>query len=224
MSTITELENPPSLGADTLARKWVLDVDLNHGISGTPDWFRVRGVQDQSPSEDPEVQDSSTYDSQGWKSSTVTAMGWGWELTLVRKTDETGAAYDTAQEYIRSRSLQMGPGNVCHVRAYEWNGIDGPRVQAYEGLCGVAYSEQGGDMTAISTAKVTLTGQGRRVDIAHPLGPVAWQATTAYSRGQQVFGAAGVLLQAATTGTSGATAPTSTALTDGTVTWRLIAS
>ena len=77
MSTlITELENPTDLGADTLARKWVLDVDVAYGISGTPSWVRLRGVQDQSPSEDPETQDSSTYDSGGWKSSAVTAMGW----------------------------------------------------------------------------------------------------------------------------------------------------
>lgn len=165
------LQNPAQLGGDTLARKWVIDVDTAYGTAGaaTPTWVRIRGIQDQAPSEDPTTQDSSTYDSMGWKSTAVTALGWGWECTVARKAAADGVTYDPAQEYLRHKSLQMGPGNVAHIRAYEWNGIDGPRVQAYEGLVGVAYAEQGGGMDALSTAKITLTGQGARKDIDHPL-------------------------------------------------------
>ena len=220
---VQKLENPDPLGADTLARKWTLDVDVNYGISNTPKWVRIRGIQDQSPSEDPETQDSSTYDSGGWKSTAVTAMGWGWEITVARKTAD-GVVYDTGQEYLRQKSLRMGPANVAHIRAYEWNGLDGPRVQAYEGLVGVAYSEQGGDMTALSSAKITLSGQGRRIDTPHPCGPTAWQSSTPYVVGDQVLVADGSVLQATTAGTSGATMPTKTQLTDGSVTWKVVST
>lgn len=220
---ITNLESGATLGAATLARKWVIDVDFNYNTgTSTPDWHRIRGIQDQSPSEDPETQDDSDYDSRGWKSEAVTAMGWGWELTVGRKTAEDGVTYDPAQEYLRLKSLQMGPGNVAHVRAYEWNGVNGPRVQAYEGLVGVSYAEQGGDMTELSSAKINLTGRGARTDIPHPAGPKAWAATTAVVVGQQVTIADGTVLQAVKAGTSGATAPTKTNLTDGSVTWKVV--
>ena len=130
--------------------------------------------------------------------------------------------YDTAQEYLRAKSLQMGPGNVAHIRAYEWNGVDGPRVQAYEGLVGVAYAEQGGDMTALSSAKFTLSGQGRRRDIPHPAGPVEWETGAAYVVGDQITIADGSVLQATTPGTSGSTEPTVSSLTDGEVTWKVV--
>lgn len=230
-ATVSNLENPITLGADTLARKWVIDVNFNYGISDTPDWVRIRGITDQSPSEDPDTQDSSTYDSQGWKSSSVTAMGWGWELTVMRKVDADGVTYDDAQEYLRLRSLQMGPGNVAEVRAYEWNGVSGPRVQAYRGLVGVSYAEQGGSMEALSSAKITLSGQGRRYDIAHPAAPSSWVTATAYTVGEQVKLTGGAVLQATVGGTSGATQPTVPALpantvTDGTapnqITWKVI--
>ena len=97
-------------------------------------------------------------------------------MTVSRKVAADGVTYDIGQEYLRSKSLQIGPGNVAQVRAYEWNGLNGPRIQAYTGLVGVAYAEQGGEMSALSTANITLSGQGPRYDIAHPLGPAAWAA------------------------------------------------
>lgn len=224
MSTelINALENSVPLGGDTLARKWVLDVNVNYGATGAASWVRVRGVQDQSPSESPETQDSSTYDSGGWKSSAVTAMSWGWELTVMRKVADDGVTYDTAQEYFRSKSAQLGPGNIAEIRAYEWNGVDGPRVQAYQGLVGVSYVEQGGAMEALSSAKIVLTGQGRRLEIAHPGGPVEWVTLTPYTRGVQTIGSDASVLQVVTAGTSGATKPSATTLTDGTVVWKVV--
>lgn len=159
------------LGAATLARKWRIDV--NTGTKAAPVWVRVRGVSDFSPSEDPSTEDTSDYDSRGWKSETVTAMGWGAELTVERKQVVAAAApatYDPGQEFLRLHSVQMGVDNVIEVRYYEVNGTSGPKVQAYQGSVGVRWAEQGGGMDGKSTAKVTLGGQGQRVDIAHPAG------------------------------------------------------
>ena len=223
---IERVTNPPVEGGDTLARKWIIEFDLNYGISGTPNWAPLTAITDQTPQEDPSTQDSSTYDSNGWKSSTVTALGWGWEITVNRRAAADGRTYPTVQEYLRNKSLQMGPGNLAKVRAFEWNGVDGPRVQAYEGLVGVAYSEQGGGMDALAKARFTLTGNGKRTDIVHPLAPVPWTASTAHAVGSQVTVTGGTL-QAIKAGTSGASAPTNPAtvgatVNDSTVIWRRI--
>lgn len=166
MSVMTP--DPSALGASTLARKWRMDVDA--GTGGVADWLRVRGVSEFAPSDDPSTQDTTDYDSLGWKSSAVTALGWGVTLTVERKADDTDATeYDPAQEFLRLKAEQTGIDNVARIRYYEWNGLTGPRVQAYEGDVGVQWAEQAGASDAKSTAQITLTGQGVREAITHPL-------------------------------------------------------
>ncbi len=227
MSVMTPEVN--QLGAATNARKWRLDVNV--GTYAAPVWERLRGVSEFTPSSDPSTQDTTDYDSQGWKSSAVTALGWGVTITVERKVDdEVPTEYDAAQEFLRLKADQTGLGNVVDVRYYEWNGLEGPRVQAYRGKAGVQYAEQGGAPDAKSTAQITLTGQGTRAVIAHPLaayGATAWTATTAYAVGALVTIGAGTV-QATVAGTSGATAPGLPAangltVTDGSVTWVRIA-
>lgn len=224
MVTIADLETPPQKGGATLARKWILDVNFNYGVSETPDWVRLFGVTDMSPSEDQTTQDGATFDSGGWGSTVVTALSWGWEVTVSRETAADGVTYDPAQEYLRAKGLRQSPGNTCEIRAYEWNGEDGPRVQSYQGLVSVGYSEQVGAQDALSMAQFTLGGQGRRYDVAHPLGPQEWEVSTPYARGDQVFGSDDSVLQAVVAGTSAAAGPgpTASSLTDGTVTWKVV--
>lgn len=155
------------LGAVTLNRKW--RVDVNTGTTETPVWVPLRGIGEFTPTTEYTTQDTSDFDSEGFQSTSVTALGWGLEATVQRKTTaEDEAAYDAAQEALRLASEVMGLGNVVPIRYYEDNGPTGPKVQAYAGNVGVQWSEGGGDMTANSTATVTLMGQGRRVNITHP--------------------------------------------------------
>lgn len=165
MSTTYEPEVDP-LGPSTLARKWRCDV--NTGTAAAPIWVRVRGVSELTPSEEASTQDTTDYDAGGWSSTTNTQLGWGLELTVQRKTAEDGETYDPGQEFLRLRSDKLGPENQVTIRYYEVNGDQGPKVQAYQGTVGVAYAEQGGGTDAISTARITLAGQGRRLSIPHP--------------------------------------------------------
>lgn len=217
--TIAAIENSPSLGAPTLIRKWRIFVNL--GSSAAPNWTLVKGITNCTPQEEPTTQDASDYDSGGWKSTATTAYGWGYELEVTRKTASASDtySYDPAQEALRLKGYQQSPGNQIEVMAFEWSGPTGPRVQAYQGLTSVSYSEGSGDYSALSTARLTLSGMGKRLDIAHPFGPTVWAETTDYALHQQVFGSDGAVLQAQTAGTSGATAPSSSSLSDGTVTW-----
>lgn len=223
--TIAALENPTPLGGATLARKWVVQVDFSADPL-TPDWKTLRGIKTFAPSEDPTNQDDSVFDDGGWKSTVTTAFSWGAEATVSRKTKSATdrTAYDDVQEYLRLISYQQSPGNECRVRYFEWNGLDGPRVQAYTGQVSVSYRENGGAPDATSEAVIGLSGQGRRIDIAHPFGPAVWATGTVYTLGQRVFGSDGSVLQATTaTGTSGSTEPDENTLTDGTVTWKVVA-
>lgn len=155
------------LGASTLNRKWYLDV--NTGTLLLPVWTGVFGISDLQPSVDTTMQDDSDYDSEGYRSSTATALGWALNLTLQRKTTVAAAdEYDPGQEALRLVADEMGTDNRVHIRWYEMNGDLGPQTEAFEGHASVSWSPNGGPMDALSTVAVVLQGQGKRTAIAHP--------------------------------------------------------
>lgn len=154
------------LGATTLNRMW--RVEVNTGDDTTPVWTPVRGRTEFQPAQEPTLQDDSDFDGDGWKSQTVTAQAWSLAFKVARKVDETdNTTYDAGQEALRLASNEMGVANDVHVRWYELD-PDGPRVEAYEGHAAVSWSPDGGAMDALNLVSVTLTGKGRREQIAHP--------------------------------------------------------
>jgi hypothetical protein len=156
------------LGASTLNRKWYLDVNTN--THAAPTWVGVFGVEDLTPALDPSVQPDDDYDSNGWKASTITALGWTLGIKLARKvTTALATAYDPGQEVLRAAAQLMGASNRVEVRWYEMNS-GGPKVEAYQGYAAVSWTDDGGSMEANSTVTVTLTGQGSRDVITHPDG------------------------------------------------------
>lgn len=156
------------LGAGTLNRKWYLDV--NTGTHAAPTWVGVFGVEEFKPSLEPTLQDDADFDSGGYKSSAITAIGWSLGMKLARKVQAASAtAYDAGQEVLRAASALMGIGNRVEVRWYEMT-ASGPKVEAYTGYAAVSWSPDGGAMDALDTVSVTLTGQGARTAITHPDG------------------------------------------------------
>lgn len=166
------------LGAATLNRKW--RVDVNTGTYAVPNWVALAGIGEFQPTTDATTQDTSDFDSEGWKSESVTALGWGLESKLNRKVKTSDpAAYDDAQEVLRLAAVQIGEGNVVDVRWYEYGGVGRPTVEAYRGFAGVQWSDDGGGMDATSTVTTTLTGQGARTPITHPASEGAVAPTVA---------------------------------------------
>ena len=154
------------LGADTTARKWYLDV--NTGTNASPTWVGVFGLLDFKAPVAADVKDDSDYDSGGYKSSTVTALGWTVEFKVARKVQASVAtAYDPGQEVLRLASVNMGASNRVEVRWYEME-ASGPRVEAYQGYAAVSWAEDGGAMDALATVTIKLDGQGARTAITHP--------------------------------------------------------
>lgn len=154
------------LGASTLNRMWRLDV--NTGTTAAPVWTPVRGRTEFQNALEPTMQDDSDFDSDGWKSQTVTAQSWSLSFKVGRKADgANAAAYDAGQEALRSAAGKMGVGNSVHVRWYETT-PGGPRAEAYDGRAAVSWSPDGGGMDALNMVSVTLTGQGKRNVITNP--------------------------------------------------------
>jgi IPT/TIG domain-containing protein len=160
------------LGADQLARDWYVDVNI--GSFATPNWIPVNGWQDLKPTFNPTTQDSSDYDSAGYKDSAVTAIEWGVTGKLGRKTRASDPTqYDQGQEVLRLAAQQLGNGNRVDIRFYEAaGGIGGsgsnPRAEAYRGFTNVQWEPDGGGMEALNVVSVTLGGKGQRSSITHP--------------------------------------------------------
>jgi len=156
------------LGATTTNRKWFLDVDAASDAA-TPDWTGVHGITAFTPGVEGSLQDDSDFDGGGWGSQTNTRNAWANELTVKRGTvkGSTPKVYDPGQEILRLAGARTGEENSVHVRWYEME-RNGPRVEAYEGWAAVTWTDDGGDSAALSTATITLTGQGERIEIAHP--------------------------------------------------------
>lgn len=160
------------LGADQLARDWFVDVNI--GSFASPNWIPINGWQDLKPTFNPTTQDSSDYDSAGYKDSAVTAVEWGLTGKVGRKTLAANPLqYDQGQEVLRLAAAQMGNGNRVDVRFYEAaGGVGGsgtnPRVEAYRGYVNVQWEPDGGGMEALNVVSVTLGGKGQRTSITHP--------------------------------------------------------
>ncbi len=156
-----------TLGPSTTVRSWWLDV--NTGSTAVPIWTPVGGISNFKPSRDGNMEDDSDFDAGGFQSETKTAEKWSADVTLARKvTAASTTAYDPGQEFLRLKSYgKFGVANSCELRYYEME-EGGPRAEAYQGRASVAYSEEGGGMTALRTASCKLSGQGALVAIAHP--------------------------------------------------------
>ncbi len=146
----------------TLARKFKLEV--NTGTSDSPIWTQVRAIREFTPASDPTMEDDGDYDNDGWGSSVKTMATWSVTVALGRKVGVNSGNYDPGQEYLRVRDDEFGSTSVVEIRWFDRNG--GP--EAYQGYASVAWSPGGGGPSALDTATVTLSGQGRRNRITNP--------------------------------------------------------
>jgi hypothetical protein len=163
----TETTKAP-LGATTTNRKWYLDVDTS--ITSTPTWVGVFGITELKTGIEGSLQDDSDFDGEGWKSQVNTANQWSLEGKVkrgVKRPVTVPPVYDAGQEKLRLAGAETGVANSVHVRWYEME-PNGPRVESYEGFAAVTWSEDGGNMEALSMVSFTLTGQGKRLTPAHP--------------------------------------------------------
>jgi hypothetical protein len=110
----------------TLSRKFRVDVTTDLTLASG--WLQLNGIDDWSPQINPNLEETSAYDTTGWKTNEVTMQDWTATASLFRRI--VTSVYDPGQELIRATQGQFGTAARCGVRWYDKNG--GP--EAYSGV------------------------------------------------------------------------------------------
>ncbi|MBK3631560.1 hypothetical protein JHN52_01010 [Streptomyces sp. MBT97] len=147
-----------------LARRWRLELDMSAAKDGS-DWQLVVGVTDFKPAAEPNIEDSSDYDSGGWAGNTKTGQSWELGVTINRKINDQVKTYHPTHEVFRLASFAFGSASQVHVRYMDRDGLP----EAYEGTAIVTWTPSGGETTALDQVEMTLTGDGALVPITNPL-------------------------------------------------------
>ena len=144
-----------------LARRWALDVRALDSVDG--EFTRVRGINSFQPGLDPNMEDTTDFDNDGWTSQEKTMQGWSLSIGFIEKVGAEDLQQDRGQGILEEASDKFGPDSMVEARWYERNG-----ELAYQGVASVQFEPQGGSPTDLSTVNVTLQGNGERHRIDHP--------------------------------------------------------
>ncbi|GFH36637.1 phage tail tube protein [Streptomyces pacificus] len=145
-----------------LAREWRLEVNM--GTEETPDWQLCPGVREFQPASEPNIEDSSDYDSDGWAGNTKTAQSWELSVTIRRKANKSVKVFHPVHEKIRLAHYAYGAANLVHLRYMNRNGLP----EAYEGKAIPNWQPSGGEYTALGETEITFTGDGPLTPITNP--------------------------------------------------------
>ncbi|NNJ04146.1 hypothetical protein HHX38_08360 [Streptomyces sp. PKU-MA01144] len=148
-----------------LARRWRMDVNMGDDV--TPDYQLCPAITEFQPQWPPNIEESTTYDSDGWKDNDKTGQEWSVELTFNRKATPDSTAFSPVHEALRLASFAYGPDSKVGVRFYDRNGLP----EAYSGKVLVTWEDQGGESTDLGQVQVTLTGTGPLTPITNPVTP-----------------------------------------------------
>lgn len=146
-----------------LARRWRLEIDMSAAKDGS-DWQMVPGITEFNPAAEPNIEDSSSYDSDGWAENTKTGQSWELGVTVNRKINDQVKTYHPTHEAFRAAAFAFGSASEVHVRYFDRNGLP----EAYEGTALVTWAPSGGEYTALDQVEMTLTGTGPLTSITNP--------------------------------------------------------
>jgi hypothetical protein len=148
-----------------LARRW--KCDLNLGTDLVPDWQPLIAVTEFQPTFPPNIEEATTYDSEGWAENEKTLQSWEVAATFNRRINDQTLVFNDAHEALRTTAFASGSASKIGVRFYDRNGLP----EAYQGKALVEWEDQGGEATALGQVSVTLTGDGALSMIDNPLSP-----------------------------------------------------
>ncbi|WGH93876.1 hypothetical protein QDX21_03495 [Auritidibacter ignavus] len=147
--------------ASKLARDYAVEV---RPLNGAQEFVRVRGINNLTPGFEPNFEDTTDYDNDGWTSQEKTMQGWSLQLGMISKMDTESNALDKGQQVLQDAHDKFGSDSMIECRWYERDGGD----EAYEGVATVQWEPQGGSATDLRTVNVTLQGNGGRRHIDNP--------------------------------------------------------
>ncbi|MEE1814208.1 hypothetical protein PUR59_04130 [Streptomyces sp. SP18ES09] len=147
-----------------LARRWRLEIDMSAAKDGS-NWQIVPGITEFNPAAEPNIEDSSSYDSDGWAENTKTGQSWELGVTVNRKINDQVKVYHPTHEAFRLASFAFGSASEVRVRYYDRTGLP----EAYDGIALVTWAPSGGEYTALDQVEMTLTGTGPLTSITNPV-------------------------------------------------------
>lgn len=146
-----------------LARRWKLEVNL--GTAEVEDWQPMVGITEFQPTFPPNVEEATTYDSDGWAENEKTGQAWEVAMTFNRKINDQTKIFNDVHEALRLASFASGSASKVPVRFFDRNGLP----EAYQGQTIVEWEDQGGESTALGQVSATLTGDGPLSLIENPV-------------------------------------------------------
>jgi hypothetical protein len=206
--------------ATELARRLAVDISVD-----STNWLPVFGKNDVQPNVTPTKQESTTYETKGWKGFTITLQEWSIVLKLNRQSNS--GVLDTTQQLLVARIAQFGDNAHIWIRWYD--SLGRTTDQAWKGWAIVEMSNSKTGVPDLDEDTFTFTGDGvltpmtaaeitAAVTAAAPL--IVSATPSGASVGQQVIiSGSGFTSTVATTGVKfGATNATSwTVLSDNTL-------
>ncbi|MGN8049548.1 phage tail tube protein [Curtobacterium sp. 22159] len=180
-----------------LARKFACEVTADLTLSSG--WLRFKGVNDFNPNVNPNLEDSSDYDTDGWASSEVTMQDWSADVGFFRR--KNSGVYDAAQELVRSRIGKFDDEARLGFRWFDKTG--GP--EANQGIAIPTWKRSNTGVKNLEQATATFTGTDipLQMDIENPYQATAAPVIVSATPGGQAAGEAVAINGAGFTGASG---------------------
>jgi hypothetical protein len=110
----------------TLSRKFRVDVTADLTLASG--WAQLNGIDDWNATITPNTEETTAYDTNGWKSNEVTLQDWSATASLFRRI--VSGTYDPGQELVRATQGLFGNSARVGVRWYDKNG----GTEAYQGI------------------------------------------------------------------------------------------
>lgn len=148
-----------------LARRWRLEINM--GSAEVPNWQLCPAVTEFQWTAAPNVENSTSYDEDGWAENTKTAQEWEVTATFNRKASPDSTTYSPVHEAIRLAFFAYGAASKNHLRFMDRNGLP----EAYEGYGLPNWEPQGGEYTDLDQIQTTWTGSGPLTPITNPVTP-----------------------------------------------------
>ena len=139
---------------------WKLEVAAYGDGTAPTTWTPVLGVTEFTPpAVEKNLEDDSSFDSDGWGSQIATGLSWTAEGTV--KLPRASLTADPGQEILRTAGNGLAEDGLVHVRITD-------RTKPTAGRTGVAdasFTDNGGPRTDIKTAAFSLAGRGALADV-----------------------------------------------------------
>ncbi|MFI6279657.1 phage tail tube protein [Streptomyces sp. NPDC050988] len=149
-----------------LARRWRLDINMDEVL--TPDFQLCPAITEFQWTAEPNLEDDTSYDTDGWGEQTKTGQDWEVQVTFNRKASPDSTVYSTVHEKIRLAAIgAYGEASKIHLRFLDRNGLP----EAYEGRAIPEWEPQGGEARDLDQVQVTFHGTGPLTPITNPVTP-----------------------------------------------------